>query len=74
MIQSEENLLQYSYPTDFTNTIHIYNEDTNTTIKDIIISLTEINPIPETDIGKKIIYCSNCNFFIMNDLKEIYKE
>lgn len=74
MIQREENLLQYSYPNNFTNTIHIYNEDTNTKIKDIIIDLIEINPIPETDIGKKILYCSDCNFFIMNDLKEIYKE
>tara|TARA_Y100001958_G_scaffold159545_1_gene161584 strand:- start:1599 stop:2177 length:579 start_codon:yes stop_codon:yes gene_type:complete len=74
MIQSEENLLKYSYPIDFTNTIHIYNEENNTKIKDITINLTEINPIPETDIGKKILYCSDCNFFIMNDLKEIYKE
>ena len=73
MIQSEENLLKYSYPNNFTNTIHIYNEDTNTKIKDIMIDLIEINPIPETDIGKKILYCQDCNFFIMNDLKEIYK-
>ena len=72
MIQSEENLLKYSYPNNFTNTIHIYNEENNTKIKDIIINLTEINPIPGTDIGKKILYCQDCNFFIMNDLKEIY--
>tara|TARA_B100001094_G_scaffold196889_1_gene190924 strand:- start:336 stop:914 length:579 start_codon:yes stop_codon:yes gene_type:complete len=74
MIQSEENLLKYSYPTDFTNTIHIHNEDTNTKIKDIIIDLIELYPIPNTDIGKKIIYCANCNYFIVNNLKEIYKE
>tara|TARA_X000000950_G_C13905950_1_gene656844 strand:+ start:3316 stop:3897 length:582 start_codon:yes stop_codon:yes gene_type:complete len=72
MIQSEENLLQYSYPNNFTNTIHIYNENTNNKIKDITIGLTEINPIPETDIGKKIIYCPDCNFFIMNNLQEVY--
>ena len=72
MEQTEENLLKYSYPNDFTNTIHIYNEDTNTKIKDIIINLQEINPIPETDIGKKILYCPNCNFFIMNNLQQIY--
>jgi len=73
MIQNEENLLQYSYPTDFTNTIHIYNEENNNKIKDITINLTEINPIPNTDIGKKILYCMSCNFFIMNNLQEIYK-
>ena len=73
MEQTEENLLKYAYPIDFTNTIHIYNEDTNTKIKDITIMLNEINPIPETDIGKKILYCPSCNFFIMNNLQEIYK-
>jgi len=73
MEQTEENLLQYSYPTDFTNTIHIYNEENNTKIKDIIINLIEINPIPETDIGKKILYCPDCNYFIMNSLQVINK-
>ena len=73
MEQTEENLLKYAYPIDFTNTIHIYNEDTNTKIKDITIMLNEINPIPETDIGKKILYCPSCNFFIMNNLQKIYK-
>ena len=73
MMQSEENLLKYSYPTDFTNIIHIYDEDTNNKIKDITINLIELK-IPTTDIGKKIIYCSDCNFFITNNLKEFYKE
>lgn len=70
MIKSDANLLQYSYPIDFTNTIHIYDKD-NTKYKDIIISLTDLD-IPETDIGKKIIYCPNCNYFITNNLKEIH--
>ena len=74
MIQSEENLLKYSYPNNFTNTIHIYNEETNNKIKDIEIDLIEINPIPETDIGKKILYCPHCNHFIMNSLQVIFKE
>lgn len=73
MIQSEENLLQYSYPNDFTNTIHIYDEETNEKIKDIEIGLIEINPMPETDIGKKILYCPDCNHFIMNSLQVINK-
>ena len=72
MEQNEENILQYSYPNDFTNTIHIYNEDTNIKIKDITINLPEI-PIPNTDIGRKILYCPQCNFFITNNLQEIYK-
>ena len=38
------------------------------------LKVDKINPIPETDIGKKILYCRDCNFFIMNDLKGIYKE
>jgi len=70
MIQSDENLLQYSYPTDFTNTIHIYDEE-DIKIKDIIINLNDLD-IPETDIGKKILYCPNCKYFITNHLKEIY--
>ena len=71
---TEENLLQYSYPTDFTNTIHIYNENSNNKIKDIIINLIDINPIPNTDTGKKILYCQDCNHFIMNNLQQIYKD
>ena len=74
MEQTEENLLQYSYPNNFTNIIHIYNENTNDKIKDIIINLIDINPIPNTDIGNKILYCNECNHFIMNNLKQIYKE
>ena len=70
MEQSEENLLRYSYPTDFKNTIHIYDEETKNKIKDIEINLIELKT-PETEIGKKIIYCRNCNFFIMNNLKTI---
>jgi hypothetical protein len=73
MSQTTDNLLNYSYPNDFTNTIHIANETTGTHVKDIDIKYPEIDPIPETDIGKKIIYCPNCNFFIMNNLKEIDK-
>ena len=37
---------------------------------------SDTDTIPETisiDIGKKIIYCPNCNFFITNRLDEIYK-
>ena len=70
MEQNEENLLRYSYPTDFKNTIHIYDEETKNKIKDIEINLIELKT-PETEIGKKIIYCRNCNFFIMNNLKTI---
>ena len=72
MEQTEENLMKYSYPNNFINTIHIYNEETKNKIKDIDIDLPELE-IPETEIGKKIIYCPNCNFFITNRLDEIYK-
>ena len=70
--QTEENLLRYSYPNDFPNTIHIYNESSNTKIKDIITNNYELQT-PSTDIGKKLIYCPSCNFFITNKLQEIYK-
>ena len=70
MEQTEENLMKYSYPNNFINTIHIYNEETKNKIKDIDIDLPELE-IPETEIGKKIIYSPNCNFFIMNNLKTI---
>ena len=72
MEQTEENLLKYSYPNNFTNTIHIYDEETNNKIKDIEINLIEID-IPETDIGKKILYCQDCNHFIMNNLNIVFK-
>jgi len=72
MEQTEENLMKYSYPNNFINTIHIYNEETKNKIKDIDIDLPELE-IPETEIGKKIIYCPNCNFFITNKLIKIYK-
>ena len=70
MEQSEENLLRYSYPTDFKNTIHVYDEETNNKIKDIEINLIELKT-PETEIGRKIMYCPNCNHFIMNNLQTI---
>lgn len=72
MEQTEQNLFKYSYPNDFKNTIHIYNEDTNNKIKDITVNLLDLYPIPNTDIGKKILYCPHCNFFITNNLQEIY--
>tara|TARA_A100001037_G_scaffold298491_1_gene322317 strand:- start:259 stop:840 length:582 start_codon:yes stop_codon:yes gene_type:complete len=72
MEQTEENLMKYSYPNNFINTIHIYNEETKNKIKDIDIDFLELE-IPKTEIGKKIIYCPNCNFFITNRLDEIYK-
>ena len=30
-------------------------------------------PTGKKYIGKKILYCQDCNFFIMNNLQEIYK-
>tara|TARA_B100000686_G_C16671409_1_gene906675 strand:+ start:204 stop:776 length:573 start_codon:yes stop_codon:yes gene_type:complete len=72
MEQNEENSLKYSYPSNFRNTIHIYDEETKNKIKDIEIALIELD-MPETDIGKKIIYCPDCNYFIVNNLKQIYK-
>ena len=70
MEQSAENLLKYSYPSDFKNTIHIYDEVSKEKIKDIEINFLDLK-IPETEIGKKIIYCPNCDFFITNNLKTI---
>tara|TARA_E500000178_G_C16916401_1_gene705102 strand:- start:451 stop:1038 length:588 start_codon:yes stop_codon:yes gene_type:complete len=72
--QTEENKILYCYPEGIENLIHIYNENTNTKIKDITINLTELYPIPNTDIGKKILYCHDCNYFITNNLKEFYKD
>lgn len=63
----------FSYPEGFKNRINIINAETNNNIKTIDIDITDLN-IPETEIGKKIIYCPSCNFFITNNLKEIYKD
>tara|TARA_Y100001958_G_C21141483_1_gene480097 strand:- start:393 stop:1004 length:612 start_codon:yes stop_codon:yes gene_type:complete len=68
--QTDEDKLLYCYPEGIKNLIHIYNEDTNNKIKDIELYLIEFI-IPKTDIGKKIIYCPKCNYFITNNLKEI---
>lgn len=69
--QTDENKLLYCYPENIENLIHIYNEDTNNIIKDITINLLDYDPKIITDIGKKIIYCPDCNYFITNNLREI---
>lgn len=67
------NNLQKGYFTINNNKIHIYNEETNEKIKEINIIETDITSISDTDIGKKILYCNDCNYFIMNNLSEFYK-
>ena len=71
-ISDDVDTLLYCYPEGYKNNIHIYNEDTNEKIKDIEIDLVE-SYISEKEIDKKIIYCTDCNYFIANNLKEIYK-
>ncbi len=71
-ISDDVDTLLYCYPEGYKNNIHIYNEDTGEKIKDIEIDLVE-SYISEKEIDKKIIYCTDCNYFIANNLKEIYK-
>ncbi len=71
-ISDDVDPLLYCYPEGYKNTIHIYNEDTDEKIKDIEIDLVD-SYISEKEIDKKIIYCTDCNYFIANNLKEIYK-
>jgi hypothetical protein len=71
-ISDDVDTLVYCYPEGYKNNIHIYNEDTDEKIKDIEIDLVE-SYISEKEIDKKIIYCTDCNYFIANNLKEIYK-
>lgn len=69
--QTNEDKLLYCCPERIQNLIHIYNEHTNNKIKDIAVNLLDYNPKINTDIGKKIIYCPDCDYFITNNLKEI---
>lgn len=71
-ISDDVDTLLYCYPEGYKNTIHIYNENTDEKIKDIEIDVVD-SYISEKEIDKKILYCTDCNYFIANNLKEIYK-
>ncbi len=71
-VSDDVDELLYCFPDNYKNNIHIYNEDTNEKVKDIEIDVTDLN-ISEKEIEKKILYCLDCNYFVTNNLIEIYK-
>ena len=68
--ETEENLSTLSMPNDFIKDIHIYN------LENSLIKTIEPNDYQEyielhnytTDESKNLLYCSNCNFCILNSL------
>jgi hypothetical protein len=70
--ETQENLDNLSMPNDFIKNIMVY--DNNNLIYSIEPSdyeeykeLLKFN----TDISKNLLYCSNCNYIILNNLKKI---
>ena len=71
--ETEENLQKYSMPNDFIRELKIYNE-----YQELVQSF-EPNDYYEyvelqelsTEKSKKILYCNNCKFIILNNLKKI---
>ena len=73
--ETPENFINYSWANDFLKDINIFNESSSSLIKTITpsnyndyVNLQKFT----TSIGKKIIYCTDCNFFISNILEEFY--
>ena len=71
--ETEENLQKYSMPNDFIQELKIYNENQE------LVQSFEPNDYNEyvelqvfsTEKSRKILYCSNCRFIILNNLKKI---
>ena len=73
--ESEDNLNNLSMPNDFIKNIMVYDNSDNLVYSiepkdyDEYKELIEFN----TDISKKLLYCSNCNYIILNNLKKIQR-
>uniref|UniRef100_A0A6C0CD63 Uncharacterized protein n=1 Tax=viral metagenome TaxID=1070528 RepID=A0A6C0CD63_9ZZZZ len=73
--ETEDNLNNLSMPNDFIKNIMVYDNSDNLVYSiepsdyDEYKELIEFN----TDISKKILYCSNCNYIILNNLKKIQR-
>ena len=73
--ETEDNLNNLSMPNDFIKNIMVYDNNDNLIYSiepqdyDEYKELIEFN----TDISKKLLYCSNCNYIILNNLKKIQR-
>ena len=73
--ETEDNLNNLSMPNDFIKNIMVYDNSDNLVYSiepqdyDEYKELIEFN----TDISKKLLYCSNCNYIILNNLKKIQR-
>ena len=71
--ETQENLNNLSMPNDFIKNIMVYDNNNNLIYSiepkdyDEYKELIEFN----TDISKNLLYCSNCNYIILNNLKKI---
>jgi hypothetical protein len=71
--ETESNLNELSIPNDFIKDIKIYDLQNNL-IKSITPSdYSEYRELTKftTELSKNILYCSNCNYIILNNLKKI---
>jgi hypothetical protein len=71
--ETQENLNNLSMPNDFIKDIMVYDINNNFIYS---IEPPEYNDYKElitfnTDISKNLLYCPNCNFIILNNLKKI---
>ena len=70
--ETQENLNNLSMPNDFIKNIMVYDNNNNLIYSiepkdyDEYKELIEFN----TDISKNLLYCSNCNYIILNNLKK----
>jgi len=74
--ETDTNLANLSIPNDFIKDMKIYDLENN-----LIKSITPIDYIEyrdftnfTTDLSKNILYCSDCDFLILNNLKKIDRE
>tara|TARA_Y100001958_G_C21246179_1_gene576430 strand:- start:2305 stop:2880 length:576 start_codon:yes stop_codon:yes gene_type:complete len=71
--ETQENLNNLSMPTDFIKNIMVYDNNNNLIYSIEPSDYEEYKELINfnTDISKNLLYCSNCKYIILNNLKKI---
>jgi hypothetical protein len=71
--ETQENFNNLSMPNDFIKNIMVYDNNNNLIYSIEPKDYNEYKELIEfnTDISKNLLYCSNCNYIILNNLKKI---
>jgi len=71
--ESHDNLNNLSMPNDFIKNIMVYDNSNNLIYSIEPSDYNEYKELIEfnTDVSKNLLYCSNCNHIILNNLKKI---